>query len=114
MPKLKCDVRSCVYNADLCCCRSVIKVVGRKADTSDDTACSSFHQVKHKVNMDAIYKTEFARIDGINQFVSIECESVNCKYNEKELCTASKIMISGGPKATAIDDTICDTFIERV
>ena len=114
MPKLKCDVRSCVYNADQCCCLSAIKVIGERADNSDETACSSFHRVKRKVNMDNIYKTEFARIDGINQFVSIECESRNCMYNKKELCTALRVQIAGGVKASRIDETICDTFVEKI
>lgn len=114
MPKLKCDVRSCIYNADFCCCRSVIKVSGSRADNSDETACSTFHRVKRKVNIDSIYKMEFARIDGINQFVSIECEASNCIYNEKELCSAPRVKISGGSKANKIDETICDTFIEKL
>lgn len=113
MPKLKCDVRSCIYNADLCCCRSVIKVVDEEARTSDETACSSFHRRKRESSSHQIYLTEFATIDGINQFVSIECESRRCAYNLKGICTAEHVMISGGPKAGKSQETLCDTFIRK-
>jgi len=113
MPKLKCDVRSCIYNADLCCCRSVIKVVDRSAKSSDETACSSFHRRKKEASNHNIYLTEFATIDGINQFVSIDCESRNCSYNEKGICTADRVMISGGPKVGKYDETLCDTFVQK-
>ncbi|HHU55886.1 MAG TPA: DUF1540 domain-containing protein [Acholeplasmataceae bacterium] len=113
MPKLKCDVRSCIYNADSCCCRSVIKVVDEEAKTSDETACASFHRRKKEASNHRIYLTEFATIDGINQFVSIECESRRCKYNLHGICTAERVMVSGGSKAYKYEDTLCDTFIEK-
>lgn len=109
MPKLKCDVRSCVYNADYCCCKSMIKVIGEQADQSSETACASFHK-KKRINSDDIYKVEFSKIDGINQYISIECESVNCIYNVKEICTAERVKIAGGPKASKYLETVCNSF----
>ncbi len=109
MPKLKCDVRSCIYNADTCCCRSVIRVIGEEAKNDIQTACGSFHRRK-KINLDEEYKMEFSKIDGLNEYISIECESRNCIYNRNELCTASKVKISGGKQALKYVDTICNTF----
>lgn len=113
MPKLKCDVRNCIYNADYNCVRSVIKVVDQKADTSEETACSSFHRRKRKASNHDIYLTEFATFEGVNQFVSIECESTNCKYNINGICTADRVEVSGGPKASKFNETICNTFIDK-
>lgn len=113
MPKLKCDVRSCIYNADYCCSRSVIKVSGIRSENSIETACDSFHRVKRKVNMDTQFKMEFSKIDGINQFVSIDCEAVNCIFNSKMLCSAPRVSIAGGSRVSKVDETICDTFINK-
>lgn len=109
MPKLKCDVRSCIYNANLCCCRSVIRVIGEEAKMDRETACASFHRRK-RVNLDEEYKMEFSKIDGINEYISIECESRNCIYNKNEICSATKVKIGGGKQASRYVDTICNTF----
>ncbi len=113
MPKLKCDVRNCVYNADLCCCKSIIKVIGEDAVRSHDTTCASFHKRKRPNTVD-IYQAEFSKLDGINQYISIECESRNCVYNVKEICTADKVKIAGGLRAQKACQTLCDTFVQRM
>jgi hypothetical protein len=87
--------------------------MGDEANTSDETACASFHK-KKRMNNDDIYNTEFSSIDGINQYISIECESTKCIYNVKEICTAEKVKISGGAKASKVSETICDTFIDKI
>jgi len=113
MPKLNCEIRNCVYNADFLCARSVIKVVDEEARTSKETSCSSFHKRKKQLSDRDIYLTEFASFDGVNQYVSIDCESVNCKYNENLICTAENIKIAGNSKARKRNETICETFINK-
>lgn len=112
MPKLKCDVKNCVYNADMCCCKSIIKIVGDDALKKDDTTCASFHKRK-RVDTNDIYKEEFAKFEGINQYISIECESRHCLYNIKDICTAEKVKIAGGAKAQKALHTQCSSFVPR-
>lgn len=90
----------------------MIKVIGEEASNPKETACASFHK-KKRITSDDIYKVEFGRLDGINQYISIECESVNCIYNLKEICTAEKVKISGGAKASKYLETVCDTFTQE-
>ena len=104
MPSLKCDVTTCLHNADKYCCKNVILVEGSDAKKPENTCCSSFDEAKENR-----YKNEF---ESKNLALSVDCEEVNCRYNQDKKCKAKHIIISGG-KAKEMEQTLCATFEER-
>lgn len=104
MAKLICDVDSCVYNFGNSCTKSKIKI----ADS--DKACMSFHKTKKNVLDKEKYDTELANFDcNANQFVSIECDELKCKYNRGRLCSSTKVKI-GQIKSNRLSEGKCETF----
>jgi hypothetical protein len=80
MAKLSCNVHSCIYNFGTTCSKSKIKI----ADL--DTSCLSYHKTKKDVFEKQKYDSEFASMEGnANQYVSIECDEMRCKYNKNKL-----------------------------
>lgn len=104
MAKLVCDVNSCVYNFGKSCTKSKIKI----ADS--DTACMSFHKTKKNLFEKQNYDTEIGSMEGnANQFVSIECDELKCKYNRGRLCSSTKVKI-GQIKSSRLSEGKCETF----
>ncbi len=109
MPKLKCDAKTCAFNSKEYCCKSIIRIIGPTAKTTADTACGSYHARKHDT-----YDTEFASMEAsesINQYVSIDCESKNCKFNRNHKCSSDHVHIEKG-KSNQMTETMCETFCE--
>lgn len=104
MPSLRCDVTTCLHNSDKCCCKNTILVEGEKAHSPENTCCSSFDEAKEFSG-----RNEF---ESKNLALSVECEAVNCRFNDAKRCKAKHITISGG-KATDMKDTLCASFEER-
>lgn len=46
MVTLKCDVRTCTYNKENCCCKGDISVGGKSACDCSQTCCDSFKEAK--------------------------------------------------------------------
>lgn len=104
MPSLKCDVTTCLHNADKYCCKNVILVEGADAKSAQNTCCSSFDEAKENG-----FKNEF---ETKNLALAVDCEAVNCRYNQEKKCKAKHITISGG-MAKNMEQTLCATFEER-
>ena len=102
MPKLKCEVKNCIYNCDEYCAKSVIHV----NNDLDAKKCISFSLQKYQEND---YNSEFASMDGLNQYVSIECEAKNCDYNCKGSCVSENVKIGTHNKSYA-NGAKCKTF----
>jgi len=107
MPKLSCGVQTCIYNQDKYCIRNRIHIQGSNAKKDWETQCGSF-KLKQEENKN-IYSTEFARFGAINEHLSIDCDSVNCAYNENKLCTKGNVKIEGND-ALQRYDTECKSF----
>jgi len=102
MPILKCDVVSCVHNAERCCCKGAILVEGDSAKDVEDTFCASFYE-KAEDSFRNVYESP-------NYSLQIDCEAENCVYNEDCECQADSVGICGGKRCDCAEDTACATF----
>ena len=104
MAKLTCDVNSCIYNFGLSCSKSKIRI----ADL--DTACMSFHKTKKDIFEKQKYDSEIGSMEGnTNQFVSIECDELKCKYNRDKLCASANVAIRQF-ESNRLSEGKCETF----
>lgn len=104
MPVLDCSVRNCYYNKENRCCRDGIKVEGTTAEISSATACGSFREktgdrITNGCSCDSSPSIKLA----------VDCMAENCIYNDKCVCTADKIDISGS-NANYYEETECGSF----
>ena len=104
MTKLECSVENCVHNADQCCCRGSILVDGHGARDAEGTCCASFEENRGGVFKNLL-KTPESRLE-------VDCDAVNCAYNEDCCCTASGISIRGNG-ACDCENTQCATYKDR-
>ena len=104
MTKLECSVTNCLHNTDNCCCKHAIVVDGYDAKEAYETCCGSFDQKKEGAFQN-LFQTPESRLE-------IDCEAVNCVYNEKRRCSAGKIGITGDGASDA-SHTECATFRMR-
>lgn len=100
MVALECNVATCVHNEDNKCCKNVIKVEGQQAKNSANTCCESFDKRGDGVTNDC--KTP-------ESTVSIECDAVNCVYNDNKICKATVVGVVGH-SADKKEQTECATF----
>lgn len=103
MPVLDCSVKTCYYNEDNKCSLESIKVEGRSADYSDDTACGSFRLRNGESMSNAMGKTP-------TPTSYVECSANKCVFNESNKCKAEHIGIAGST-ADKCDETECSSFI---
>ena len=103
MPVLDCSVKTCYYNEDNKCSLKSIKVEGRSADYSDDTACGSFKLRNGESMSNACGKKTTSTSD-------VECSANKCVFNESNKCKAEHIGIAGST-ADRIDETECASFV---
>ena len=101
MTKLNCNVTSCVHNADDCCCKNSIVVEGQTARDKCDTCCASFDENKGDAFTN-LFKTPENRLE-------VDCEAINCVYNERRRCVAEHIGIGRG-KASSAGQSECTSF----
>lgn len=104
MTNLQCSVKSCLHNSDNRCCKQAIIVDGSSAKQAHETCCGSFDQNKDGAFQN-LFKTPETRLE-------VDCEAVNCVYNEDRRCKASQIGISGDGASQATQ-TECATFKMR-
>ena len=104
MTKLDCNVTNCLHNAENRCCKQTIVVDGSSAKDTCETCCGSFDQ-----NRDGSYKNLFQTPESR---LEIDCEAVNCVYNQDRRCHADHIGISGDGASDA-SHTECATFKMR-
>ena len=103
MPVLDCSVKTCCYNEDNKCSLGSIKVEGKKADTSDETACGSFKLRTDGAMTNACGKKPL-------ETSNVECAATNCTFNKSNICTAKHIGIAGSTADRAAD-TECASFV---
>ena len=103
MPVLDCSVKTCYYNEDNKCSLESIKVEGRSADYSDDTACGSFRLRGDDSMTNACGKEPTSTSD-------VECSANKCVFNQSNKCHAEHIGIAGSA-ADRVDETECASFV---
>lgn len=97
--KLKCNATDCAFNNSMECVAGAINIRGEKADTTDDTYCSSYVDRSSNSFTNSV---NYIRTDPSN----ISCDARKCTYNENKNCTAENVRIDAH-KAS------CDTFIHE-
>lgn len=106
MPALVCSARNCRYNDSMYCCKGDIEVGGENAHICEDTCCESFHERTEDNAKDSCScGTPDRKID-------IRCEAENCEYNDRCVCHADHVDISGAG-ACRCEETECMTFNEK-
>ena len=103
MPILDCSVKSCMHNQDNKCSLESLKVEGKSADYSDDTACGSYQLRTSGQMTNACGKSAKASL-------SVACTATKCAFNEGNMCKAEHIGIAGGNAGT-MDETECASFV---
>lgn len=104
MTNLGCTVSTCLHNSDNLCCKQTIIVDGMSAMNAQGTCCGSFDENKGG-SFQNIFKTPESRLE-------VDCEAVQCVYNENRHCSADHIDISGDG-AQNPEHTECATFKTR-
>lgn len=104
MPILDCSVDTCYYNKSRQCCRDEIRVEGKDAMSSNATACGSF-----KDDQKDEYSSACHCEGGPETAPGVECEAVNCIFNEFKRCSADHIGIAGNG-AEHYTETECASF----
>ena len=105
MPVLDCSVKSCFYNSDNKCSLDSIKVEGKSADYSDDTACGSYRlRAGEEAKNGCCSKAKTTLV--------VSCSANKCVFNEENKCKAEHIGIAGS-HADKMDDTECASFVCR-
>lgn len=105
MPVLDCSVKTCYYNTENKCSLDSIKVEGRSADYSDDTACGSYRLRAGEQTTNAFDKEGKTTLE-------VACSADKCTFNEGNKCKAEHIGIAGS-HADTMDDTECASFVNR-
>ena len=101
MPDLRCTVQSCAHNRDFYCELDKIQVGGDRAKRAAETCCDSFVERKGESYSNAAREA--------SPKCSIDCEAVECMYNDECQCHAGKISVEGGG-ACQCKETECATF----
>lgn len=104
MTRLDCTVTTCVHNAERHCCKQEILVEGMSAKNKSDTCCGSFDETRGSVFKN-VFKTPEDRLQ-------VDCDALNCLYNDDHQCRAEKIVISGDGARSA-GQTECGSFREH-
>lgn len=105
MAKLQCRANTCMYNMDEYCSRGDITVGGKHATMGNDTSCESFSERREdRFTSSTVHPS---------QYISVDCEAVNCIHNNDYKCVASQVEIKGMGASNRVE-TNCGTFQERV
>ena len=104
MTILDCSVTGCMYNEANCCHKGNIKVEGEDAKESEDTCCGSFEENRGGLFRN-LFKTPESKL-------MVDCDVMNCLYNDDHQCRAERITIAGDG-ARAAGQTECASFRGR-
>ncbi|MCD7883340.1 MAG: DUF1540 domain-containing protein [Lachnospiraceae bacterium] len=103
MPALVCSAKNCRYNDSMYCCKGEIEVGGKQAQICEETCCESFYERTGDCMKDS------CGCGHADRTIGIQCAAVNCEYNDKCVCVADHVDISGAG-ACCSDETECVTF----
>ena len=104
MPELKCTVQTCMHNQDYYCTLDKIQVGGNSAKKAEETSCDSF-QERGASQIDSAagsYSNSYSGAAGTGAGKSmgnasacscVDCQAVQCKYNDSCKCHAGKISV---------------------
>ena len=120
MPELKCTVQTCMHNQDYYCTLDKIQVGGNSAKKAEETSCDSFQErgVSRIDSAAGSYSNSYSGAAGTGAGKSagsasacscVDCQAVQCKYNDSCQCHAGKISVEGG-NASQSSQTACATF----
>lgn len=116
---LSCTATDCVNNMSAICTASNINILGTDAHGTEETQCGTFAEKGLKNSLTNLLNTnvvgEFIQVfhkDDIAMSPSIKCEATNCIHNEKDLCVADNILITG-LEVVGPHNTQCETFKEQ-
>lgn len=104
MTSLGCNLCTCAYNENHCCCKGDINVGDKEAVTPSGTCCDSF-KTGSEVNSSCDCEPK--------KSIAISCEAYNCTYNENKACTADHVDISGSSADTS-RETECSSFKSKI
>lgn len=104
MPALECSVKNCCHNEGNHCCKQAIIVEGDTATRKDMTCCGSY---------DSSCDCARNSMETPQNHLTVECDAINCRYNENRSCRASKIDINGSGNIDSAAGTRCGTFEMR-
>ena len=103
MTNLMCNAHNCAHNQSNLCCKDSIQIAGDQAVSSTATCCNSFEEKTGAFT--SSYEQPKSRL-------SIQCNAVNCFYNEAKMCSAETISIDG-MNACATPQTECSSFVPK-
>ena len=106
MVTLKCDVRTCTYNKENCCCKGDISVGGKSACDCSQTCCDSFKEAKGDQYLSAL--------EHPSKMIDIDCEAVKCIYNSDYKCNADNVKIGKEAKVGSADSEHIELVSKRV
>lgn len=111
MPKLYCDVETCLYHQGEYCNKDRIKVNNCKDSSKHETMCDSYKQKRKDDKNVSLF--EIASLGATSAYSSITCNVNKCIHNHNEICKASTIKIDGS-KAMNKHETICCDYSPKL
>lgn len=112
MPELKCTVQTCKHNQNYYCTLDKIQVGGNAAKKPEETCCDSFAErggAGGASYSNAAYGAYTDSAGSASACSSVDCQAVECRYNDNCHCHAGKISVEGG-NACQSSETECATF----
>lgn len=124
MPELKCTVQTCMHNQNYYCTLDKIQVGGNSAQRAEETSCDSFQERggaqtnSFGGSYSNFQSNSYSGAAGMGMGNStgsasacscVDCQAVQCKYNDNCHCNAGKISVEGG-NACQSSQTECATF----
>ena len=104
MPKISCSVGSCSYNQGGICDASVLKIVGDKANITEQTSCSTYNNNQEVGNS---LNNEVKR----GETETILCEVETCVYHNQDHCRLTDgIEVGQLGEVETYRDTDCLSF----
>ena len=104
MPKISCSVATCSYNQSGICDASVLKIVGDKANITEETSCSTYIN-KEKVSNSIGDEVKRGETE------AVLCEVGTCIYHVRSHCSlADGIEVANLGDAETYSDTDCLSF----
>ncbi len=104
MSKISCSVASCSYNESGICDASTLKIVGDKANITEQTSCSTYisgDKVSNAVD-DDVKRGETK---------TIHCDVETCVYNDRKYCSLTDgIEVSNLGEVETYESTDCLSF----